>query len=140
MQLTTILAAATALCATSASAGCFNTGEHWGDHSEAKFQLASACGDLKGTYGAGLFKKACRNSRLEKKSFVFQIYNQNAGNAGVTQAQCEQNIGGIIDNCGHGGKETFGGTEQRYVKRSRAWAWMLLLLNTVRGDPNKDYC
>ncbi|MDI1488531.1 MAG: hypothetical protein OHK93_007806 [Ramalina farinacea] len=124
MQLTTFLAAATALCATSASAGCFDTGENWGNHPEAKFQLASACGDLQGTYGAGQIRDACRNSRLEEKSFAFQIHNENGGDAVVTQAQCEQNIGGIIDNCGHGGKETFGGTVQ---SQTVDWAIIELL-------------
>lgn len=116
MQLTIILAVATALCATSASARtCFETGEHWGDHQEAKVQLASACGDLKGTYVPFHTTKVCRNSRYEEKSFVFGVENEKDYNVGVTQAQCEQTIGDIIDNCGHGGKESVGGTIQRYV-------------------------
>ena len=117
MHFSTFLtaAAATALCATSASAGCFNTGEHWGSHGDAKTTLAAACGEITGTFTGNQGKTVCRNAPTPNLSYVFTISNGNGGDVSVSQSDCEANIGGIIDNCGHGGADTINGVEYRYI-------------------------
>ena len=112
MHFSTFLAAATALCATSASAGCFQTGKHWGDHPTAKSFLKDACHDLTGPFNSPQPKYACRNGPGDL-SYNFQTNNGNRGKT-VSQADCENHIGGIIDQCGHGGDTTVDGVYYRY--------------------------
>ena len=108
-------AAATALFATSASAGCFNSGEHWGSHGNAKTTLAQACADITGNFTSNQGKNICRNAITSNLSYKFQINNGNGGNATISPAECKANIGGIIDNCGHGGQDTINGVLYRYT-------------------------
>lgn len=112
MHFSTFLVTATALCATSASAGCFQTGEHWGDHPTAKTALKDACHGLTGAYNSPQPKHACRNG--DGRSYQFQTNNQSGGKT-VSQADCENHIGGIIDECGHGGDTTVDGVYYRYI-------------------------
>ena len=113
MHFPTFLAVTTALCAASASAGCFQTGQHWGDHGNAKAALADACHGLTGPYDSYQPKYACRDGS-SGQSFQFQVNNQNSGKT-VSQADCENHIGGIIDQCGHGGDTTVDGVYYRYL-------------------------
>lgn len=115
MHLSTFLITATALCATSASAGCFNTGQHWGNHDEAKAALSQACYRITGPYGSQQVKQVCQNAPSPNLSFNFQVNNKSGGDVTISQADCEKNIGGIIDNCGHGGDVTVNGVVYRYI-------------------------
>lgn len=117
MHFSTFLTAAatTALFATSASAACFNTGEHWGNHDNAKTTLANACADITGTFTPNQGKNVCRNAVTSNLSYNFQITNENGGDVTVSQADCESHIGGIIDNCGHGGQDNINGVLYRYI-------------------------
>lgn len=110
MHFTAFLIATTALCATSASAGCFKTGEHWGDHGPAKTALSDACHSLTGPYGTKQPKDAQRTHG--NKCYKFQTNNHSPGTT-VSQADCENHIGGIIDTCGRGGDLTVGGVYYR---------------------------
>ena len=112
MHFSTFLIAATALCATSASAGCFKHGEHWGDHGPAKVALKEACQRLTGAHDTPQPKNACKNGP-GNKSYKFQTDNKSGGT--VSQADCENHIGGIIDTCGRGGDLTVGGVYYRYI-------------------------
>ena len=114
MHFSTFLIAATALCATSASA-CFNTGEHWGSHPDAKAKLAVACNKLTGPYNSGKVKHVCSNAPSSNLSYNFQITNKSGRDVTISQADCVNNIGGIIDNCGHGGEATINGVVYRYI-------------------------
>lgn len=115
MHFSSFLTAAIALYATSASGRCFNTGKNWGDHGEAKKQLANACKELKGTYQPRQVAARCRYNSRGQVSYVFEIENNNSGNTHVSQDECEKNIGAQIDNCGHGGEKTYGGVRFRYI-------------------------
>ena len=114
MHYSTFLIAATALCATSASA-CFNTGEHWGDHNNAKGSLKQACYSITGHYDGYQIKQNCQNAPTPNLNYVFSINNKNAGGRYLSQADCENNIGEIIDTCGHGGERTVNGVIYRYT-------------------------
>ena len=115
MHSSTFLLIATALCATSASA-CFNTGENWGNHDDAKAALSDACYGITGPYGSQQVKQVCGNDpKSDNKSYNFKINNKSGRDVTISQADCETNIGGIIDNCGHGGEETVGGVVYRYI-------------------------
>ncbi len=116
MHFSTFLTAATALCATTASAGCFKTGEHWGNHDDAKAALKYACSQapLTGPYNTKQPKDACENGPSgSNKSYKFQT--NNSGRNTVSQADCENHIGGIIDTCGRGGDLTVDGVYYRYI-------------------------
>ena len=115
MHFSTFLTAATALCATTASAGCFKTGEHWGNHDDAKAALKDACYELTGPYDSlPQPKDACKDDPSgSNKSYKFQT--NNSGSKTVSQADCENHIGGIIDTCGHGGDLTVDGVYYRYI-------------------------
>ena len=116
MHFPAFLIAATALCATSASAGCFGSGLHWGNHDEAKGALADACGGLQGAYNAGETKDVCKNRPSDSNlSYQFQVVNKSGGTVSISQADCEQHIGGIIDTCGHGGDLTVNDVTYRYI-------------------------
>lgn len=113
MHFSTFLTAATALCATSASAGCFKTGQHWGNHDDAKGALKNACQSLTGPYNTQQPKNVCTNGP-SNLSYKFEVNNQSRGKT-VSQADCENHIGGIIDTCGRGGDLTVGGVYYRYI-------------------------
>lgn len=121
MHFSTFLVAATALCATSVSGSCFNTGQNWGDHAVAKAQLTEACKDLEGTYTSSEVRQRCRNKPTGGESYNFKIENHTGKDANISQDECEREIGAQIDNCGHGGE----------VKHANVW---------FRGDPNKGSC
>ncbi|ERF74334.1 hypothetical protein EPUS_02021 [Endocarpon pusillum Z07020] len=121
MHFSTFLIAAIALCATSASGKCFQTGKNWGDHAEAKKQLANACNELKGTYHPRQIAARCRYNSPGQVSYIFEIENYNSGDAQIPQDECERNLGAQIDNCGHGGEATHAGVR-------------------FRADPNKGSC
>ena len=115
MQISNFLIAVTALCATSASAKCFNTGKNWGNHDVAKAELVSACIEMAGPFAPGQTKTRCRNSPTEDKSFKFELQNETGNTAGISADECQRNIGAQIDNCGHGGEITTSGVRFRYV-------------------------
>ena len=114
MHYSTFLIAATALCATSASA-CFNTGEHWGDHTKAKASLKEACKSLRGDYASYQIKQNCQNAPSSNVNYVFSVNNKNARGNSIAQNECEEKIGVLIDNCGHGGERTVNGIIFRYI-------------------------
>ncbi len=115
MQLSSYLIALTALCATSASA-CFNTGENWGNHDEAKAQLKDVCNTkLAGSFGTGEYREYCRNNSDRSKSYQFKITNQSGGAVTISRDECYRDIGEQIDNCGHGGEGNHGGVIFRYA-------------------------
>ena len=122
-----LYAVTTALCATSVSSRCFQSGDNWGDHGKAKAELAEACKELKGNYNAGQPWSVCRNNGGH--SLVFEV--KNTARYGRTYAEdvCRANIGREIDNCGHGGEETIDGWQFRYVRRQD----MSLLVLTYIG-------
>lgn len=128
MYFSTFLVAAIALCATSASGKCFQTGQNWGDHQQAKAQLAIACNELKGNYAPRTVAARCRNNPSGSTSFNFEIENYTGGNANISQDECERNIGAQIDNCGHGGEVTYSDVRFRYLFYSWSWYTSLLLL------------
>lgn len=115
MHLSTFLVTATALCATSASAGCFNTGKNWGNHDQAKSALSQGCHGITGPYGSQSVKQVCQNAISPNLSFNFQVNNKSGRAVTISQADCEKHIGGIIDNCGHGGDVTVNGVVYRYI-------------------------
>lgn len=131
MHFSTFLLAAIALCVTSASATCFNTGQNWGDHQRAKDQLADACKELRGTYKPGEKAGVCRNSAAGGVSYAFEIQNQLSRDAKVSQDECERNIGDQIDDCGHGGQITLSGIRFRYILYKRSRSMRLLLLTQI---------
>ncbi|KAL9599925.1 MAG: hypothetical protein Q9219_003487 [cf. Caloplaca sp. 3 TL-2023] len=121
MHYSAFLYAATALCATSVSARCFQSGENWGDHGVAKGQLREACKGFAGNYYAGQPWTLYRNSPTESKCFVFEVQNEASHSRSLSQDYCESQNGREIDNCGHGGEEFING-----------WRF--------RGDPNSGKC
>ncbi|MCJ1467753.1 hypothetical protein MMC07_006378 [Pseudocyphellaria aurata] len=122
MHFTTFLVAAAALCATSASGECFNTGQNWGDHAVAKAKLAEACGEeLARDYGSNDAHQKCKDNSAGNESYVFRIENHTGGGIQVSYDECVREIGAQIDNCGHGGAVTHAGVY-------------------YRGDPNKGSC
>lgn len=115
MHFSTVLFTAAAVCATTTSATCFKTGQHWGDHEPPHKALSSLCKDhtLNGHYKPHEAAYACRNSPDKGTSYTFQITNKNSIGVDVTQADCNNYIGDQIDSCGHGGKVTHSGVEYR---------------------------
>ena len=136
MHCSTFLIAATALCATSASA-CFNTGEHWGDHNKAKGSLKEACYHITGFYDGYQIKQNCQNAPTPDLNFVFSINNKNAGGRTISRADCENNIGEIIDTCGHGGERTVNGVIYRYIWYDMLVCTRLQLLTEIGAIPIK---
>ena len=130
MHFSNFLIAATALCATSASADCFGSGYHWGDHPAAKTQLADACTELQGNYEPGEVLSKCRNNP-EGGSYNFKIENHTGGSIDISQDECEREIGGQIDNCGHGGEVKRANVWFRYGLYNRSWSTWLLLLTQI---------
>ncbi|KAI4095434.1 MAG: hypothetical protein L6R37_007074 [Teloschistes peruensis] len=113
MHLFTIYTLIAALCASSASANCFQTGQNWGNHEDA-------CNVMKGNYKPGEIFTQCRNAP-GFESYEFKITNHNGRTTSVSYDACVSTITREIQNCGHGSEETFGGV-------------------TYRGDPNKRKC
>ena len=140
MHFSAFLIVATALCATSASGKCFNSGQNWGDHKVAKDQLADACKELGKTYAPGEVNVRCRNNPSGSESYKFEIENSTGGDAQVSQDECQRNIGDQIDRCGHGGQVTLSGIQFRYVLYNRSVAYEAAVADTDRGDPNKGKC
>lgn len=131
MHFSTFLVAATALCATSVSGSCFNTGQNWGDHAVAKAQLTEACKDLEGTYTSSEVRQRCRNKPTGGESYNFKIENHTGKDANISQDECEREIGAQIDNCGHGGEVKHANVWFRYVLYNRSWSTRLLLLTQI---------
>jgi hypothetical protein len=130
-HFSTFLTAAFALYATSVSGKCFQTGENWGDHDEAKEQLANACNELRGNYQAREVATRCRNNPSEEKSYIFEIENYNSRTTYVTQEECEDKIGAQIENCGHGGQKEYDSVRFRYILYKTSWSTRLLLLTQI---------
>lgn len=120
MHFPTFLIAATALCATSASGKCFNTGQNWGDHATAKAQLTEACKELSGHYSPNEISQKCRNNPAGGESYAFRIENHTGTDIQVSQDECFREIGDQIDNCGHGGAVTHANVYFRYVFYNRS--------------------
>ncbi|KAL8677658.1 MAG: hypothetical protein Q9186_005941, partial [Xanthomendoza sp. 1 TL-2023] len=109
MRLSTVLAIVTAVGASTASAKCFNTGQNWVDHDDAKSKLNDACNSIQGNFGPGEIRNECRDAP-DFRSYKFEVQNENKDNSViVSHDACVKNIEREIDNCGHGGEETFGG-------------------------------
>lgn len=140
MHFSTFLVAATALCATSASGKCFGSGQNWGDHTEAKTQLADACKDLSGKYAPGEASEQCRNKPGGGESYKFKIENHTGRDVQVSQDECELEIGDQIDRCGHGGEAKVSGVWFRYVFIQQVVVCEAAVADTDRGDPNKGSC
>ncbi|KAL8787252.1 MAG: hypothetical protein Q9195_007862 [Heterodermia aff. obscurata] len=120
MQILTIFAVLTGVCAQLASATCFHKGEHWGSHADAKAKLNDACGAMAGVFPAGKTKSECRDG-IDFKAFNFELQNKKNQRQFISREKCVEYIQREIDNCGRGGEETIGGIR-------------------VRGDPNKGRC
>lgn len=114
MQILTILALVTAACVSFASAKCFQSGENWGNHDVAKASLNDACNRMQGKYKPGEIFNQCRDGS-DFRSFEFEIQNNNGFEVTVSHDGCVKTISREIDNCGHGGQETFAGVRYRYV-------------------------
>ena len=138
MQILAIFAVLTGICAPLASARCFNTGEHWGSHSDAKAKLSDACGALAGVYPPGQTKSACRDGN-DFKAFNFELENTHKSSQTIDHDTCVEYISREIDNCGHGGQETINGMRVRYVNEF-AGVGPLAVADPNRGDPNKGRC
>ena len=114
MQISKVLAIVTAVYTSSASAKCFQRGQHWGDHEIAISKLRDACNSMKGHYQPGEVFSQCRNG-LDFKSFKFEIQNNNDYGVDVSYEACVKTISREIEHCGHGGQETFNDVRYRYV-------------------------
>ena len=119
MQILTIFAILTSVCAPFASARCFSTGEHWGDHADAKSKLDDACNVMQGNFAPGQTKSECRNA-VAFKAFNFELQNQKEQDQYISKDDCIEYISREIDNCGHGGEETVGNIRFRFVNECNA--------------------
>ncbi|KAL8632181.1 hypothetical protein Q9189_002091 [Teloschistes chrysophthalmus] len=111
-MLSTIFTLVAALCASSASAKCFNTGQNWCNHDDAVNALKDACNPMKGNYKPGEVFSHCRDAP-GFESYEFKITNNNGQTTFVSYDACVSTITREIQNCGHGGEETFGGVTYR---------------------------
>ena len=114
MQIFRVIALVAAICASSASARCYISGEHRGDHDEAKAKLNDTCNSMQGSFGPGQIKVQCRGAK-EFESFHFEIQNNNEHDVSVSHDACFKTIEREIDHCGRGGQDTFDNIRYRYV-------------------------
>ena len=114
MQPLTLLTLATALCASSASATCFNSGAFWrsdAQKNDAISKLGSVCDKMKGTYKAGEVFTQCRNGIGGK--YDFEARNQNNYAVSLARDVCITNLKRNIVNCDRGGYEVFSGLRMK---------------------------
>lgn len=130
MQIFTVFALITTACVSSASAKCFQTGQNWGDHAVAKSRLDDACKTMQGRYAQGEVFSQCRNGQ-DFRSFKFEIQNNNDHEVHISHYQCVTTISREIDNCGHGGQETFDHVRYRYVNKLILSTLLLLTISGV---------
>ena len=107
MQISTVFALVVAFLASDVSAGCYTSGQEWGDRDAAKSVLHDACGSMNGLFASGEVKRQCRNMPSGQNSYVFEVQNMDFdGQESITFDDCYNYISRQINGCSRGGDET----------------------------------
>ena len=116
MQISTIFTLVVAILASDVSAGCYSSGQEWGDHNSAKIALNNACNSLNGGFAPGDVKKQCRDMPNGQHSYEFEVENRGSTGQSITFDDCYNGISREIDGCSRGGDVDIGPIRYKQVE------------------------
>ncbi|KAF2837422.1 hypothetical protein M501DRAFT_1032665 [Patellaria atrata CBS 101060] len=122
MRFISFSAVASALLLIStASAGCYTSGDTWDDVNNAKYHVEGICREWSsGATGSGTTRTSCKDGRSSAQHYDYLLYNQGSSRT-VPFGDCVTGLTKEIGGCSRGGESC-----------ENSWCY--------RSDPNAGMC
>jgi hypothetical protein len=97
-------------------AGCYNSGESWGNTGPANDAVQAICNsnNIAGSFSSGQTKSSCRKQGSNVQ-YNFEIKYNGGGSQTLSDTDCRYRLKNEVNGCGKGGQSTVGDWFYRYA-------------------------